>query len=56
VGETGTRLLDALSLHLHYGSFAEGILDAGHLAYFVALAALTFAIAKFSFLWRRVAG
>jgi ABC-2 type transport system permease protein len=56
VGETGTRLLDALSLHLHYGSFAEGIVDVGHLAYFVALAAVTFAVAKLSFLWRRVAG
>ena len=56
VGETGSRLLDALSLHLHYGSFAEGIIGAAHLAYFVALAALTFAVAKLAFLWRRVAG
>jgi ABC-2 type transport system permease protein len=56
VGETGSGLLDALSLHLHYGSFAEGIVDAGHLAYFVALAAITLAVAHFSFTWRRVAG
>jgi ABC-2 type transport system permease protein len=56
VGETGSRLLDALSLHLHYGSFAEGILDAGHVAYFVSLGAVTFAVARLSFLWRRVAG
>jgi ABC-2 type transport system permease protein len=56
VGEAGAAVLDALSLHLHYGSFAEGVLDAGHLAYFVALAAITLAVARFSFLWRRVAG
>jgi ABC-2 type transport system permease protein len=56
VGETGSRLLDALSLHLRYGSFSEGLVNVGNLAYFVALAALTLAIAHFSFTWRRVAG
>jgi ABC-2 type transport system permease protein len=56
VGEEGGRVLDALSLHLRYGSFSEGIVDLGHLAYFVALAAFAAALARFSFLWRRVAG
>jgi hypothetical protein len=56
VGEDGSRLLDALSLHLRYGSFAEGVVNVGHLAYFVALVATAATIARFSFLWRRVAG
>jgi ABC-type transport system involved in multi-copper enzyme maturation permease subunit len=56
VSEGAVRLLDALSLHLRYGSFAEGIVDAGHLAYFVALAAVAAAVARFSFVWRRVSG
>ncbi len=56
VGEETSALLDALSLHLHYGSFAEGIVGVGHLAYFVALAALAAALARFSVIWRRVAG
>ena len=56
VSEGAVKLLDALSLHLRYGSFAEGVVDVGHLAYFVALAALAAAIARFSFVWRRVSG
>jgi ABC-2 type transport system permease protein len=56
VGERASEWLDALSLHLRYGSFAEGVLGAGHLAYFVALGALAAALARFSFVWRRVAG
>jgi ABC-2 type transport system permease protein len=56
VGESTSALLDALSLHLRYGSFAEGIVSLGHLAYFVALAAIAAALARFSFVWRRVAG
>lgn len=56
VGEAGSVWLDALSLHLRYGSFAEGIVNLGHLAYFVALAAFCAALAHFSFVWRRVAG
>ena len=50
------KLLDALSLHLRYGSFAEGIVNVGHVAYFAALVAVTAAIARFSFVWRRVSG
>jgi ABC-2 type transport system permease protein len=56
VGEATARLLDALSLHLRYGSFAEGVVNVGHLGYFVALTALCAALAHFSFTWRRVAG
>ena len=56
VGEESGRILDALSLHLRYGSFSEGIVNVGHLAYFVALAAFAAALAHFSFLWRRVVG
>jgi len=56
VGEGTAALLDALSLHLRYGSFAEGIVGVGDLAYFAALAALAAALARFSFTWRRVAG
>jgi ABC-2 type transport system permease protein len=56
VGEAGSAWLDAFSLHLRYGSFAEGIVNAGHLAYFAALAAFAAALAHFSFVWRRVAG
>ena len=56
VGERTVAFLDAISLHLRYGSFAEGIVNLAHLVYFVALAALAAAIARFSFDWRRVAG
>lgn len=56
VSEDAVRVLDALSLHLRYGSFAEGIVGAGHLAYFAAVAAVSAALARFSFTWRRVAG
>ena len=41
VGEARPRVLDALSLHLRYGSFAEGIVALDHLVYFVALAAVS---------------
>jgi ABC-2 type transport system permease protein len=56
VSEGAVRVLDALSLHLRYGSFAEGIVSAGHVAYFAALVGVAAAIARFSFVWRRVAG
>lgn|GEM_PF-195662 len=56
VSEDAVRFLDALSLHLRYGSFAEGIVSLGHVAYFVALAAFAAALARFSFVWRRVSG
>ncbi len=48
--------LDALSLHPRYGAFAEGVLTAGNVVYFVALGATAFALTRFSYVWRRVAG
>ena len=44
-----------LTLH-RYGSFAEGIVNLANLAYFVALALVAAAVARFSFDWRQVAG
>ena len=56
VGETTNRLLDAISLHLRYGSFAEGIVNLANLAYFLGVTMVAAAVARFSFDWRRVAG
>ncbi len=56
VGETTNKFLDALSLHLRYGSFAEGIVNLANLAYFLGLAMVAAAVARFSFDWKRVAG
>ena len=56
VSEGVGRVLDAISLHPRYGSFAEGIVNLEHFAYFVGLAAVAGALARFSFDWRRVAG
>jgi ABC-2 type transport system permease protein len=56
VGETANKFLDAISLHLRYGSFAEGIVNLANFAYFLAVAMVAAAVARFSFDWRRVAG
>jgi hypothetical protein len=56
VGEGVGPLLDAISMHPRYGSFAEGIVSLEHFAYFAGLALVCAAIARFSFDWRRVAG
>jgi ABC-2 type transport system permease protein len=56
VSEGTSRFLDSLSLHLRYGSFAEGIVNLANLAYFLGLALVAAALARFSFDWRRVAG
>ena len=56
VGERTGRFLDAISMHPRYGSFAEGVVALEHIAYFVGLAAVAAALARFSFDWRRVAG
>lgn len=56
VGQEASGFLDAISLHLRYGSFAEGIVDLAHVVYFAALAASTAALAHLSFLWRRAGG
>jgi len=54
VGETTARFLDALSLHLRYGKFAEGIVSLADLVYFVSLALVALAVARLSFDLRRV--
>ena len=56
LGQGAIRLLDALSLHPRYGTFAEGVVGLDHLAYFAALALVCAALARFSYDWRRVAG
>lgn len=56
VGPQAAALLDALSIHLRYGSFAEGLVDLANLVYFAGLGAVSAAVARFSFDWRRVAG
>jgi ABC-2 type transport system permease protein len=56
LGERSGPLLDALSMHPRYSSFAEGIVNLEHLAYFVGLGGVCAALAHFSFDWRRVSG
>jgi len=56
VSEGVGRALDLLSMHPRYGSFAEGIVNLEHFAYFAGLAWVAAALARFSFDWRRVAG
>jgi ABC-2 type transport system permease protein len=56
VGEDVGRLLDAISMHPRYGSFAEGVVSLEHFAYFAGFALVAAALARFSFDWRRVAG
>jgi len=56
VSDSVGHVLDLISMHPRYGSFAEGIVNVEHFAYFVGLAWLCGALARFSFDWRRVAG
>jgi len=56
VGETAVGIFDALSLHLRYGAFAEGVVSLANLVYFAGVSAVCGALARFSFQWRRVAG
>jgi ABC-2 type transport system permease protein len=56
VNEGVGRVLDLISIHPRYGSFAEGIVNLEHFAYFAGLAVVSLALARFSFDWRRVAG
>jgi ABC-2 type transport system permease protein len=48
------RALDAISLRPHYTAFAEGVVALENLAYFVGLAGVALALARFSFDLRRV--
>lgn len=56
VGPEVAAFLDAISIHLRYGSFAEGLVDLANAVFFLALGALAASVARFSFDWRRVAG
>ena len=47
-------VLDAISLHPRYGSFAEGIVSLENVVYYVAIAMVSIALARFSFDLRRV--
>ena len=49
-------VLDAISLHPRYGSFAEGVVALANVVYFAALALVAMALARFSFDLRRVRG
>ena len=50
------RFLDGISFHSHYRFFAEGVVILSHVAYFVGVVIVCFALARFSFDLRRVAG
>ena len=54
VNERVAGVLDALSLHPHYGAFAEGVVSLENVAYFAGLALVGGALARFSFDLRRV--
>ncbi len=54
VSESVAETLDALSLHPRYGSFSEGVVALENVVYFVGLALISMAIARFSFDLRRV--
>ncbi len=56
VGEGLAGFLDAISLHLRYGSFAEGIVSLANVAYFAGVVLVSLAMARFSFDLRRVSG
>jgi hypothetical protein len=43
-------------MHPRYSSFAEGIVNLEHLAYFVGIGLVCAALARFSFDLRRVSG
>lgn len=54
VSEGVAEALDAISLHPRYGSFSEGIVALENVVYFVGLALVGMAVARFSFDLRRV--
>lgn len=54
--EGSMRFLDGISFHPHYRFFAEGVVILSHVAYFVGVVIVCFALARFSFDLRRVAG
>jgi ABC-2 type transport system permease protein len=54
VSEGVAGFLDQISLHPRYGSFSEGIVSFENVVYFVGLALVGMAVARFSFDLRRV--
>ena len=56
VTEGMAAFFEAIALHPRYGAFAEGIVSAANVTYFIGVAAICAAIARFSLDWRRVAG
>ena len=54
VNESTAGVLDQIALHPRYGSFSEGIVSLENVVYFVALALVCMAVARFSFDLRRV--
>jgi len=56
VGDRVAALLDALSIQPRYSSFAGGVVTLANVIYFMGLALVSFAAARFSFDLRRVSG
>jgi ABC-2 type transport system permease protein len=54
VSEDVAAFLEKIALHPRYGSFSEGIVGLENIVYFVALALVAMALARFSFDLRRV--
>jgi ABC-2 type transport system permease protein len=54
VSEDIALALDRISLHPRYGSFSEGIVSIANVVYFVGVALVGFAVARFSFDLRRI--
>ncbi|HEY5659031.1 MAG TPA: ABC transporter permease [Myxococcota bacterium] len=55
-GEGLAAFLDGIALHPRYASFSEGIVDVADLAYFVGLALVAMAVARWTYDLRRVSG
>jgi ABC-2 type transport system permease protein len=54
VSERTAKVLELLALHQRYGSFAEGVVSLANVLYFVGVALVGMAVARFSFDLRRV--
>jgi ABC-2 type transport system permease protein len=54
VSEGTAAFLETIALHPRYGSFSEGIVSLANVVYFVGVAAVGIAVARFSFDLRRV--
>ena len=54
LNEQVAGVLDAISLHTRYGSFAEGIVSLSNMVYFLSVTLVGIAVARFSFDLRRV--